>query len=177
MCIVYGNIPKSGSSTIRIWLKTLGTNVAYKHVANLTQSDMKTWKRPGYQSVAQLRECFFFTFIRDPVDRYVSGLYESHRFHPEEVNVTALTYAFAAASNDDLTWKSIDHAQNSIFNIGQLDYLRSSEIITPLSKSIWDFVGRFVFAHACVPPGAPMHIIIYLIILNFFKLSVSIIII
>lgn len=126
---------------------------------------MKTWKRPGYQSVAEMRECFFFTFIRDPVDRYVSELYESHRFHPEEVNVTALTYAFAAASNDDLTWKSIDHAQNSIFNIGQLDYLRSSEIITPLSKSIWDFVGRFVFAHACVPPGAPMHIIIYLIIL------------
>lgn len=148
MCIVYGDMPKSGSSTIRIWLKTVGTNIMSKQPENMTHAEIG---RTQYQSVAELpSSCFFFTFIRDPVDRYVSGLYESHRFHPEEVNATELTYAFAAASNDDLTWKSIDPHQNSIFNVGQLDYLRTRSSESPLSKSIWDFVGRYDYLECII---------------------------
>ena len=170
MCIVYGDMPKSGSSTIRLWLKTLGHSVpTYGHVENLTQT--ATPDQRVAELLLRLRSrCLFFTFIRDPVDRYISGLYESHRYHPEEVNVTALTYAFAAASNDDLTWKSIDHRQNSIFNVGQLDYLRTRSSESPLSESVWDFVGRYEFECPC-----PFHtrtlsplLLLHVIFLSFF---------
>ena len=88
---------------------------------------------PKYGNVTQVelhevtddlrRECFIFTFIRDPVDRYISALYESRRNHPEEVNVTALTYAFVAANNADHSWSEIDHVQGSIFGVSQLEYV------------------------------------------------------
>lgn len=128
----------------------------YEHVENLTHAATRDC---DVAELLRLRRnnCFFFTFIRDPVDRYISGLYESHRFHPEEVNVTALTYAFAAASNDDLMWKSIDHRQNSIFNVGQLDYLRTRSSESPLSESVWDFVGRY----GCPCPLAGFRTLLY----------------
>ena len=55
------------------------------------------------------------------LDRYVSGLYESHRksADPANINVSELTYAFADERNTALEWS--DPEQNSIFNnVGQL---------------------------------------------------------
>ena len=142
LCTIFGSIPKAGSSTIRIWLKSLGG--AYDAAAalrlghgNIVQTQL------GFKGTIpdKLRnDCFTFTFVRDPLDRYVSGLYESHRksADPANVNVSALTYAFADEHNTALEWS--DPKQNSIFNVGQLDYLRTRQ--SNASTSTWDFVGR-----------------------------------
>jgi hypothetical protein len=142
MCIIYGDMPKSGSSTIRIWLKTLGTNnmKSYK-LLNITQKELRVSVIP----LALREECFVFTFVRDPVDRYISALYESHRSgglkRPDEVNVTALTYAFVQANNTKHTWIPIDPKENSIFSVGQLDYIRNVPFDSE-TKSTFDFLGN-----------------------------------
>ena len=85
MCIMYGNIPKAGSSTIRRWFKTLGTNnmkVSCRQSplfgnCNVTQIDVSNSKpkltKAEYEAIVdKLREeCFTFTFVRDPVNRRV----------------------------------------------------------------------------------------------------------
>jgi hypothetical protein len=55
------------------------------------------------------------------------------------VNVTALTYAFVEAANTEHLWRGIDDRQNSIFNIGQLDYLRTrhSQSLTKHGAHFW----------------------------------------
>eukprot|EP00729_Bicosta_minor_P011936 gene11936-5476_t len=142
LCIIFGSIPKAGSSTIRIWLKSLGGTHNADAAQRLGRGKI-VQKQLGYSGVlpdSLRKECFTFTFLRDPVDRYVSGLYESHRKSdgPSAVNVPELTYAFVADGNTAGKW--LDPKQNSIFNVGQLDYLRTRQ--SNSSTSTWDFVGR-----------------------------------
>jgi hypothetical protein len=58
-CVVYAVMRKSGSTTIR---KTLASPV-FTHQAELLPEE-------------KLRKCFWFTFIRNPVSRMISGFYE-----------------------------------------------------------------------------------------------------
>ena len=67
--------------------------------------------------------CVFFRYKVD--QNYTAGLaragipaVRTHRGHPDEVNVTALTYAFANNANADHRWTGIDDKQDSIFNVG-----------------------------------------------------------
>ena len=100
LCIIFGSIPKAGSSTIRIWLKSIGGTHNADAAQRLGRGKI-VQKQLGYSGVlpdSLRKECFTFTFLRDPVDRYVSGLYESHRKSdgPSAVNVPELTYAFVS---------------------------------------------------------------------------------